>query len=44
MPIIIICMLNRDVEAEAESGHISMQAEARKISRFRFCIIQKNIL
>ena len=32
----------RDVEAEAGSGHILMEAEARKICRFR--IIQKSIL
>ena len=40
-------MSTRDVEAEAGSGgsgHILMEAEARKIYRFRFHIIQKSIL
>ena len=47
MPIIQINAIRiRDVEAEAEagSGHILMEAEARKICRFRFHIIQKSIL
>ena len=33
---------NRNVEAEAESGPFSVEAEARKIHRFRFHIGGKN--